>query len=125
MPRLPASQKRSDVRSERALQAFTRDGFDPSRHPLSLLSLGDLGWIQIANFIVTGALFMACAAGLRHAMSPGMGSRWGPRLSPLSGRADRGRVFVTDAGAGFPADAPSGAPKMSWLARQPGRPAGV
>ena len=25
------------------LQAFTRDGFDPTRHPLSLLSLGELG----------------------------------------------------------------------------------
>jgi Protein of unknown function (DUF998) len=36
------------------LQAFTRDGFDLRRHPLSLLSNGDLGWIQIANFIVTG-----------------------------------------------------------------------
>jgi hypothetical protein len=49
-----------------ALQAFTRDGFDPGRHPLSLLSLGDLGWIQIANFVATGALFVACAVGLRH-----------------------------------------------------------
>ncbi|HEV2894210.1 MAG TPA: DUF998 domain-containing protein, partial [Actinomycetota bacterium] len=39
-------------------QAFTRDGFDLSRHPLSLLSLGDLGWVQIANFVVTGALFI-------------------------------------------------------------------
>ena len=27
------------------IQAFTREGFDLSRHPLSLLSLGDLGWI--------------------------------------------------------------------------------
>ena len=26
-----------------AIQAFTRDGFDPARHPISLLSLGDLG----------------------------------------------------------------------------------
>ena len=45
-----------------AMQAFTRTGFDPSRHPLSLLSLGNLGWIQIANFAVTGALYLACAA---------------------------------------------------------------
>jgi hypothetical protein len=47
------------------IQALTRDGFDLSRHPLSLLSLGDLGWIQIANFIVTGALYVACALGAR------------------------------------------------------------
>lgn len=36
------------------IQAFTRSGFDPVRHPLSLLSLGDLGWIQITNFVVGG-----------------------------------------------------------------------
>ena len=47
------------------IQAFTRDGFDLSRHPISLLSLGELGWIQIANFIVTGGLYVACAVGLR------------------------------------------------------------
>ena len=32
-------------------QVFTRQGFDLSRHPLSLLRLGDFGWIQIANFV--------------------------------------------------------------------------
>jgi hypothetical protein len=35
------------------LQILTRTGFDIRRHPLSLLSLGDAGWIQIANFILT------------------------------------------------------------------------
>ena len=34
------------------IQAITRDGFDPTYHPLSLLSLGGLGWIQIASFVV-------------------------------------------------------------------------
>ena len=63
-----------------ALQAFTRDGFDPGRHPLSLLSLGDLGWIQIANFVVTGALFVTCAVGLRRVLHPGPAGNWGPRL---------------------------------------------
>jgi hypothetical protein len=36
------------------IQAFTRTGFDLARHPLSLLSLGSLGWIQILNFVVSG-----------------------------------------------------------------------
>jgi len=54
-----------------AMQAFTRTGFDPSRHPLSLLSLGNLGWIQIANFVVTGALYLAYAAGLRQVLRTG------------------------------------------------------
>ncbi|HET6728167.1 MAG TPA: DUF998 domain-containing protein, partial [Jiangellaceae bacterium] len=46
------------------LQMLTRDGFDPSRHPLSLLSLGDLGWIQIANFVIAGLLFTASGVGM-------------------------------------------------------------
>jgi hypothetical protein len=98
-----------------ALQAFTRDGFDPGRHPISLLRLGDLGWIQIANFVVTGALFVACAVGLRRVLHPGPGETWGPRLvGALGGGLMVAGVFVTDAGAGFPAGAPAGAPEMSW-----------
>ena len=98
-----------------ALQAFTRDGFDPGRHPISLLSLGDLGWIQIANFVVTGALFVACAVGLRRVLHPGRAGTWGPRLvGALGGGLIVAGVVVTDAGAGFPAGAPAGAPEMSW-----------
>jgi hypothetical protein len=48
-------------------QILTRAGFDVTRHPLSMMSLGDLGWIQIANFIVTGLLVIAGAIGLRQA----------------------------------------------------------
>jgi Protein of unknown function (DUF998) len=98
-----------------ALQAFTRDSFDPDRHPISLLSLGDLGWIQIANFVVTGALVMASAAGLRRVLQPGRGAVWGPRLIGGFGAGlIMAGIFVTDAGAGFPAGAPAGAPEMSW-----------
>jgi Protein of unknown function (DUF998) len=98
-----------------ALQAFTRDGFDPGRHPISLLSLGDLGWIQIANFVVTGALLVACAVGLRQVLHPGRGGTWGPRLVGAVGAGMvLAGVFVTDAGAGFPPGAPAGAPKLSW-----------
>jgi uncharacterized protein DUF998 len=98
-----------------ALQAFTRNGFDPGRHPLSLLSLGQLGWIQIANFVVTGALLVACAVGLRHVLHRGRGGTWGPWLVGAFGAGlIVAGVFVTDAGAGFPAGAPAGAPKLSW-----------
>jgi hypothetical protein len=98
-----------------ALQAFTRHGFDPGRHPLSLLSLGQLGWIQIANFVVTGALLVACAVGLRHVLHRGRGGTWGPWLVGAFGAGMiLAGVFVTDAGAGFPPGAPAGAPKLSW-----------
>ena len=98
-----------------ALQASTRDGFDPTRHPISLLSLGDLGWIQVANFVLTGALVVACAVGLRRALQTGRGAVWGPRLigSFGAGLIVAG-IFVADAGAGYPVGAPAGAPEMSW-----------
>ncbi|SFI17057.1 Protein of unknown function [Streptosporangium canum] len=51
-------------------QAFSRDGFDLSRHMLSQLAMGDLGWLQIANFIVTGTLFMAAAGGIVYTVLP-------------------------------------------------------
>ena len=43
------------------VQALTRDGFDPGRHPISLLSLGGAGWIQILNFVTAGVLYVATA----------------------------------------------------------------
>jgi hypothetical protein len=44
-------------------QAFTRKGFDLARHPISLLSLGAPGWVQIANFVVCGILYLLGAVG--------------------------------------------------------------
>jgi hypothetical protein len=96
-------------------QAFTRTGFDLGRHPISLLSLGSLGWLQIANFVVSGVLYVAGAVGLREALRPGRGSTWAPRLVAITGVGlIVAGVFTTDAGAGFPPGAPAGAPTMSW-----------
>lgn len=80
-----------------ALQAITRDGFDPDRHPISLLSLGDLGWIQITNFVVTGATASAawawrsswwasCSACRRGTRAPGSGCRRWRRTVRLPAR---------------------------------------
>ena len=46
-----------------AVQAATRDGYDPTRHAASQLANGDLGWIQIATFLVSGAMTIAAALG--------------------------------------------------------------
>jgi hypothetical protein len=59
------------------IHAFTRAGFDLSRHPISLLSLGDVGWLQFATFVITG---VTCAVGMRRVMDSGRGATWGPRL---------------------------------------------
>lgn len=98
------------------VQAFTREGFDWIRHPASLLSLGNLGFIQIANFVITGALFIACAVGLKRIRTAGVGGKWLPPLFALVGIAFiLGGVFVADPAFGFPAGTPEGMPKtMSW-----------
>jgi Protein of unknown function (DUF998) len=100
------------------LQAFTREGFDMVRHPASLLSLGDWGWIQIANFVLSGLLFIALAIGLREVLTSGVGSRWVSILFIIVGVAMiGGGVFLADPSLGFPPGAPEGVPKeMSWHA---------
>lgn len=51
-------------------QGLIRDGFSFAEHPLSLLMLGDLGWIQMTNLILTGLMVIAAAIGFRRAMKP-------------------------------------------------------
>jgi len=96
--------------------AFTREGFDLVRHPASLLALGGFGWIQIANFVASGVLFIALAVGLRRVLISGVGSRWLPILFGLVGVAMIiGGVFVPDPALGFPPGTPEGVPKqISW-----------
>ncbi|MEU0487554.1 DUF998 domain-containing protein [Streptosporangium sp. NPDC006013] len=90
-------------------QAFTREGFDLMRHPLSMLSTGDLGWLQIANFLVSGALTIAGAIGLRRVLHGTPGGTWVPRLILVNGVATAAAgVFVMDPGDGFPAGTPLG-----------------
>lgn len=98
------------------LQAVTRAGFDLVSHPASLLSLGDLGWIQIANFVITGLFFIACAVGLAQAHMSGIGYKWVPRLLVVLGIGlIMGGIFTADPGLGFPPGAPEGVPAtMSW-----------
>ncbi|QSB16840.1 DUF998 domain-containing protein [Natronosporangium hydrolyticum] len=98
------------------IQQLTREGFDPRQHALSQLSLGDLGWLQITNFIVTGLLFLACAVGMRRVLRGGPAGTWGPRLFGAFGAAlIWGGVFVTDPAFGFPPGTPAGAPEeFTW-----------
>lgn len=97
-----------------ALQAFTREGFRPTFHPLSLLSLGDGGWVQIANFVLTGILLIGAGAGLRRSAEPTAGAKPALLVALMGVGLVIAGVFVTDAGAGFPEGAPEGAPQLSW-----------
>jgi hypothetical protein len=51
------------------IQAFVRDGFDLARHPLSLLANGPGGWVQTANFVITGLMVLAAAVGFRRVLA--------------------------------------------------------
>jgi hypothetical membrane protein len=99
-----------------AVQAVTRDGFDVRKHAASLLSVGEHGWIQSANFLITAVLVLAAAAGLRRVLTDGPGHRWAPRLLALYGVGlIGGGIFVPDPALGFPAGTPVDQPvTMSW-----------
>ncbi|MFI6443430.1 DUF998 domain-containing protein [Kitasatospora sp. NPDC050543] len=97
-------------------QAATREGFDPTRHPLSALSNGPLGWVQITNFLVAGALSAVGAVGLRRVLRGTPGGTWVPRLVLLSGLGMiAAGAFVMDPADGFPIGTPDGMPPaLSW-----------
>lgn len=97
-------------------QSVTRAGFDLKRHPFSMLSLGDLGWIQITNFVVTGLLFAASAVGMRRVLRGSRAGAWGSILVGVFGAAlIGGGVFVADPALGFPIGAAEGPPEtISW-----------
>ncbi len=98
------------------VEAFTREGFDLTRHSLSLLANGDLGWIHIIMMVVTGLLTIAGAIGLRQALQHGRGRIWGPILVGVYGASLIAAGFLTaDPALGFPPGTPAGPPvTLSW-----------
>ena len=89
------------------IEGATRINYSPLRQPVSSLSLGAFGSIQIANFITTGCLLLAFAMGLRRALRPSGGSTWGPVLvgSLAFGLIGAG-VFIADPLNGYPPGTP-------------------
>src|SRR5262249_7020763 len=95
-------------------QALTRDGFDLTKHAWSLLTIGSLGWIQIANFIVAGAMAVAAAIGPRPALGPGLAGTWASALIAAYGVSLIGAgIFRPDPAAGFPVGTPE-TTTVSW-----------
>jgi uncharacterized protein DUF998 len=97
------------------LQMAIRPGFEITRHSLSLLVNGDLGWIQILNFLVTGILLVAGAIGVRRVLHSGPGSKWAPRMLGLYGLGLIGAsIFSADPALGFPPGTPLENNPISW-----------
>ena len=85
-----------------------RPGYNAWIVPDSNLELGEGGWIQIANYIVTGVLLLGFAIGLRRVLRTGRGSTWGPILFGIYGLTFIViGIFVTDPEMGYPAGASS------------------
>lgn len=88
-------------------QALTRERFDLTKHSWSLLANGDLGWIQITNFIATGMMVIAAAVGLHMTLRPKRGSIWGALLLGGYGLGMIGAgIFRADPAQGFPVGTP-------------------
>ena len=80
--------------------------YDPLRHPISALALGEFGWMQVANFFLSGLLLLGFAIGLRRVLRP-LGSVWGPLLIGLAGIGLIGAgLFATEPANGYPPNTP-------------------
>ncbi|QYJ16022.1 hypothetical protein Rxycam_01852 [Rubrobacter xylanophilus DSM 9941] len=81
----------------------TRPGYDPWRHWVSHLGLGERGWLGVANLILFGLFMLGFSVGLRRALRYGRGSVWGPRLTAMLGLGlVLAGAFPTDPGLGYP-----------------------
>ncbi len=91
------------------IQVITRPGYNICQNAISQLSLGDLGWIQIISFIVTGLLAVACAIGVRRMLKGQKGGTWGALLIGTFGLGlIVAGIFPPDPAFGFPPGAPAG-----------------
>jgi hypothetical protein len=89
-------------------QAWLREGFDLSRHSLSMLANGPGGWVQTLNFVCTGLMVLAAAAGFARVLGRSRPVVWflaGYGLSILTAA-----VFRADPVDGFPPGTPDGFP---------------
>jgi uncharacterized protein DUF998 len=67
------------------VEGLLRPGYDARSMFVSALSLGSRGWIQIVNFLVTGALFLLFAWGVAAEFREGKASKAGPIILAIIG----------------------------------------
>jgi hypothetical protein len=90
-------------------QGWLRPGFSFARHPLSVLANGDYGWVQTANFALSGLMVTAAAIGV--ARAAGRGARataW--TLAAFGAGVALAAIVRADPMDGFPIGTPLGPP---------------
>ncbi len=91
------------------IEGATRPGYDPWRQTISALSLSNLGWMQIINFLVCGLLILGFAIGLRQNLNHSPGATMGPILIGIVGVGFiLAGIFKTDPSLGYPPGTPPG-----------------
>jgi hypothetical protein len=97
-------------------QIAIRPGYDIDLNAISQLSLGDLGWIQVSSFILTGLLEIALAFGLRRGLASSRAGRLGSWLIVILGLGlITTAISPPDPSFGFPPGAPAGMPAVMSL----------
>jgi hypothetical protein len=95
---------------------LSRDGFEFSDHPLSLLMLGDDGWLQRLNLLVSGAMVATAALGVRRALAhEGSARRASLWLFGYAACLAASSVFAPDPANGFPPGSPDGEISLTGL----------
>ncbi|GAA1058371.1 hypothetical protein GCM10017608_34040 [Agromyces luteolus] len=95
--------------------ALSRPGFDLSRHALSLLMLGEWGWLQRANLALAGIMTIVAAVGMIRAIRSGRGLALGVLTSVYGGALVLSAVFAPDPMGGFPAGQADGTASLSGI----------
>jgi hypothetical membrane protein len=90
-------------------QGLLRDGFDFGRHSLSMLANGPGGWVQTANFVVTGLMVVAAAVGFQRVLRA-TSRATGIFLGAFGASMLVAAVCRADAADGFPVGTPLGPP---------------
>jgi hypothetical protein len=85
------------------VDSATRPGYDPWRHWVSHLALGDRAALATATLLVSGVLIAVYAHGLRRRLPAGRSARWAERLVLSVGVALlAAAAFPIDPGLGYP-----------------------
>ncbi len=90
------------------IEGARRPAYQPLRHPVSSLSLGPRGWVQVASFATAGMLYLAGAAGLARSPGQAPGNRIAAAALSATGLGLLGSAtFRTDPVSGYPPGTPA------------------